>query len=62
MTQLVEGGDQTTSLLTGLSEEQLYTISVFAYKDISSSLSNEMQIRLERKPVLLPIKLSLLSL
>ena len=36
--QLVEGGDQTSSLLTGLSERQLYTIRVFAYKDLPSLL------------------------
>ena len=39
MTQLVEGGDQTSSLLTGLSEGHLYTFRVFAYKDLSSPLS-----------------------
>ena len=40
MTQLVEGGDQTSSLLTGLSEGQLYTIRVVAYKDLPSLLSD----------------------
>ena len=39
MTQLVEGGDQTSSLLTGLSEGHLYIIRVFAYKDLPSSIS-----------------------
>ena len=40
MTQLVKGGNQTSSLLTGLSEGQLYTIRVFAYKDLPSLLSD----------------------
>ena len=39
MTQLIEGGDQTSSLLTGLSEGHLYIIRVFAYKDLPSSVS-----------------------
>ena len=39
MTQLVEGGDQTSALLTGLSEGHLYTFRVFAYKDLPSPLS-----------------------
>ena len=38
--QLVEGGDQTNSLLTGLSEGHLYTIRIFAYKDLPSLLSH----------------------
>ena len=39
MTQLVEGGDQTSSLLTGLSEGHHYTFRVFVYKDLPSPLS-----------------------
>ena len=39
-TWLVEGGDQTSSLLTELSEGQLYTIRVLAYKDLPSLLSD----------------------
>ena len=46
MTQLVEGGDQTSSLLTGLSEGQLYTIRVFAYKDLPSLLSDPVLVRI----------------
>ena len=43
MTQLVEGGDQTSSLLTGLSEGHLsYTIRVFAYKNLPSLLSESV--------------------
>ena len=40
MTQLVEGGGQTNSLLTSLSKGQLYTIRVLAYKDLPSRLSD----------------------
>ena len=47
MTQLVEGGDQTSSLLTGLSEGQLYTIRVFAYKDLPSLLSDPVLVRID---------------
>ena len=48
MTQLVEGGDQTSSLLTGLSEGQLYTIRVvFAYKDLPSLLSDAVLVRID---------------
>ena len=42
MTQLVEGGDQTSSLLTDLSEGHLYTIRVFAYRDLPSMLSESV--------------------
>ena len=35
--------DQTSSLLTGLSEGQLYTISVFAYKNLNSQPSQPMK-------------------
>ena len=49
MTQLVEGGDQTSSLLTGLSEGQLYTIRVFAYKDLPSLLSDAVIVRINGK-------------
>ena len=49
MTQLVEGGDQTSSLLTGLSEGQLYTIRVLAYKDLPSLLSDLVQVKFEGK-------------
>ena len=47
MTQLVEGGDQTSSLLTGLIEGQLYTISVFTYKDLPSLLSDPVLVRID---------------
>ena len=47
MTQLVEGGNQTSSLLTGLSENHLYTINVFAYKDLPSLLSAPVQLMLD---------------
>ena len=46
MTQLVEGGDQTSSLLTGLSEGQLYTIRVFAYKDLPSLLFDPVLVKI----------------
>ena len=46
LTQLVEGGDQTSSLLTGLSEGQLYTIRVFAYKDLPSPLSDTVLVKI----------------
>ena len=42
MTQLVEGGDQTSALLTGLNEGHLYTIRAFAYKDLPSLLSESV--------------------
>ena len=42
MTQLVEGGDQTSALLTDISEGHLYTIRVFAYKDLPSLLSESV--------------------
>ena len=42
MTLLVEGGDQTSSLLTGLSKGHLYTISMFAYKNLNSQPSHPM--------------------
>ena len=42
MRQLVEGGDQTSALLTGLNEGHLYTIRVFAYKDLPSLLSESV--------------------
>ena len=44
MTQLVEGEGQTSSVLTGLSKGQLYTISVFAYKDLPSLLSDPVNV------------------
>ena len=47
MTHLVEGGNQTSSLLTGLSEGQLYTIRVFAYKDLPSLLSDAVQVMID---------------
>ena len=47
MTQLVEGRGQTSSVLTGLVMGQLYTIRVFAYKDLTSSLSNSVLILLK---------------
>ena len=47
MTQLVEGGYQTSSLLTGLSEGQLYTIRVLAYKDLPSLLSDAVLVRFD---------------
>ena len=46
LTQLVEGGDQTSSLLTGLSEGQLYTIRVSAYKDLPSPLSDTVLVKI----------------
>ena len=46
MTQLMEGGDQTSSLLTGLSEG---TIRVFAYKDLPSLLSEAVIVRIDGK-------------
>ena len=47
MTQLVEGVCQTSSLLTGLSEGQLYTIRVLAYKDLPSLLSDPVLVRID---------------
>ena len=49
MTQLVEGEDQTSSLLTGLSEGHLYTIRMFAYKDLPSLMSDYVQVMLDSK-------------
>ena len=49
MTQLVEGGNQTSSLLTGLSEGHLYTIRMFAYDDLPSLLSNPVEVILDGK-------------
>ena len=49
MTQLVEGGGQTNSLLTGLSKGQLYTIRVFAYKDLPSLLSDPVHVLYDGK-------------
>ena len=46
-TQLVEEEDQTSSLLTGLSEGQLYTIRAFAYKDLPSLLSDAVLVRID---------------
>ena len=54
MTQLVEGGDQTSSLLTGLSEGQLYTIRVLAYKDLPSLLSDPVLVRFDGKELFKP--------
>ena len=48
-TWLVEGGDQTSSLLTGLSEGQLYTIRMFAYKDLPSLLTDPVLVRFDGK-------------
>ena len=47
MTQLVKGVCQTSSLLTGLSEGQLYTIRVLAYKDLPSLLSDPVLVRID---------------
>ena len=47
LSQLVEGGNQTSSLLTGLSEGQLYTIRVLAYKDLPSLLSDPVQVMID---------------
>ena len=44
MTQLVEGVCQTSSLL---SEGQLYTIRVLAYKDLPSLLSDPVLVRID---------------
>ena len=49
MTQLVGGGDQTSSLLTGLNESHLYTIRMFAYEDLPSLLSDHVQVMLDSK-------------
>ena len=46
---MVEGGDQTSSLLTGLSEGQLYTIRVLAYKDLPSLLSDPVIVKIDGK-------------
>ena len=47
MTQLVEGEEHTSSVLTGLSKGQLYTIRVFAYKDLPSLLSDPVHVLLD---------------
>ena len=44
MTQLVEGEEQTNSVLTGLIKGQLYTIRVFAYRDLPSPLSDPVHV------------------
>ena len=49
MTQLVEGGGQTSSVLTGVSKGQLYTIRVFAYKDLPSLISDPLHVLCEGK-------------
>ena len=46
MTQLVKGGDKTSSLLTGLREGHTYTIRMFAYKDLPSMLSNTIYVKI----------------
>ena len=48
-TQLVEGGNQTSFLLTGLSEGHLYTIRMFAYRDLPSLQSDHVQVMLDSK-------------
>ena len=47
MTKLVEGGDKTSSLLTGLKGGQTYTIRMFAYKDLPSILSDTIYVKLD---------------
>ena len=49
MTQLVEGGTKTSSLLTGLRERRTYTIRMFAYKDLPSMLSDTIYVNLDGK-------------
>ena len=47
MTQLVEGEEQTNSQLSNLSKGYLYTIRVFAYKDLPSLLSHPIEVMLD---------------
>ena len=47
MTQLVEGGTKTSSLITGLRGGQTYTIRMFAYKDLPSMLSDTIYVKLD---------------
>ena len=47
--QLVEGGNKTSSLLTGLRGEQTYAIRMFAYKDLPSMLSDTIYVNLDGK-------------
>ena len=49
MTQLVEGGGKNSTVLTELNKGQLYTIRVFAYKELTSPLSESVVILLERE-------------
>ena len=49
MTQLVEGENQTSLLLSNLSEGYLYTIRVFAYNDLPSLLSHPVEVMLDGK-------------
>ena len=46
MTQLVKGGNKTSSLLTGLRGGQTYGIRMFAYKDLLSMLSDIIFVQL----------------
>ena len=47
VSNIVKIGDQTSSLLTGLSEGQLYIIRVFAYKDLPSLLTDPVLVRID---------------
>ena len=49
LTLLVEGENQTSSLLSNLSEGYFYTITVFAYKDLPSLLSDPVEVILDGK-------------
>ena len=51
MTQLVEGRGGTSSVLTGLSKGQLYTIRLFAYKDLPSLFSDPVHVLYNGKKV-----------
>ena len=53
-TWLVKGGDQISLLLTGLSEGQLYTIRVLAYKDLPSLLSDPVLVRFDGQLCTMP--------
>ena len=53
MTQLVEGGGQTSSVLTGLSKGECYFIRVFAYKDLSSLLSDLVVLSIDGETIII---------
>ena len=59
MTQLVKGGNKTSSILIGLRGGQTYGIRMFAYKDLPSMLSDTIYVNLDGKCNKINFKLSI---